>query len=189
MATGTGKTWVLQALMIWQLLNKTAALAEGIDDARFTRQFMVVAPGLIVYERLLDAFCGKLVAGVQRLRARFQPPPTFISLPTCSCPRRYRDAVFAFVRGNVCSKAEIGLKATGNGMIAITNWHLLAEGEVPDDDVEDVEAPWARRWTRTRWCRAVLPLTPGRATGNSLDVLDRRYARGNVLEFLAGCPS
>ena len=26
MATGTGKTWVLQALMIWQLLNKTAAL-------------------------------------------------------------------------------------------------------------------------------------------------------------------
>jgi type III restriction enzyme len=55
MATGTGKTWVLQALMIWQLLNKTAALAESIDDPRFTRQFMVVAPGLIVYERLLDA--------------------------------------------------------------------------------------------------------------------------------------
>jgi hypothetical protein len=63
MATGTGKTWVLQALLIWQLLNKNAALAEGLDDARFTRQFMVVAPGLIVYERLLDAFCGKLIAG------------------------------------------------------------------------------------------------------------------------------
>ncbi|MFZ4626179.1 MAG: DEAD/DEAH box helicase family protein, partial [Rhodoferax sp.] len=54
MATGTGKTWVLQALLIWQMLNKTAALAAGQDDARFTRQFMVVAPGLIVYERLLD---------------------------------------------------------------------------------------------------------------------------------------
>ena len=38
MATGTGKTWVLQALMIWQLLNKTAALADGIDDVRFTRR-------------------------------------------------------------------------------------------------------------------------------------------------------
>ena len=63
MATGTGKTWVLQALLIWQLLNKNAALAQGLDDARFTRQFMVVAPGLIVYERLLDAFCGKLIAG------------------------------------------------------------------------------------------------------------------------------
>ncbi|MGV2482211.1 UNVERIFIED_CONTAM: DEAD/DEAH box helicase family protein, partial [Salmonella enterica subsp. enterica serovar Weltevreden] len=36
MATGTGKTWVLQALMIWQLLNKTHALAEGVDDPRFT---------------------------------------------------------------------------------------------------------------------------------------------------------
>jgi type III restriction enzyme len=30
MATGTGKTWVLQALMIWQLLNKTAAVPRGI---------------------------------------------------------------------------------------------------------------------------------------------------------------
>lgn len=56
MATGTGKTWVLQALLIWQLLNKNAALAEGIDDARFTRHFLIVAPGLIVYDRLLDAF-------------------------------------------------------------------------------------------------------------------------------------
>ena len=34
----------------------------------------------------------------------------------------------------------------------------------------------------------LLPLTPGKSTGNSLDVLDRRYARGNVLEFLAKLP-
>lgn len=134
MATGTGKTWVLQALMIWQMLNKTAALAEGIDDARFTRQFMAVAPGLIVYERLLDAFCGKLVENGNGSRnfatsdiARFAD--LFI-------PDVYRDGVFAFVRGNVCNKTEIGLKATGN----------------------------------------------------NLDVLDRRCARGNVLEFLAGLP-
>ncbi|MDE2256763.1 MAG: DEAD/DEAH box helicase family protein, partial [Xanthomonadaceae bacterium] len=59
MATGTGKTWVLQALLIWQLLNKSAALAEGRNDERFTRHFLIVAPGLIVYERLLDAFLGK----------------------------------------------------------------------------------------------------------------------------------
>src|SRR5574344_1565650 len=63
MATGTGKTWVLQALLIWQLLNKNTALAEGLDNPRFTRHFMVVAPGLIVYERLLDGFCGKLIVG------------------------------------------------------------------------------------------------------------------------------
>ncbi len=37
---------VLQALLIWQLLNENAALAEGGSDARFTRLFMVVTPGL-----------------------------------------------------------------------------------------------------------------------------------------------
>ncbi len=185
MATGTGKTWVLQALMIWQLLNKTAALAEGIDDARFTRQFMVVAPGLIVYERLLDAFCGKLIEGGNGSRdfatsdvARFAD--LFI-------PEPHRDVIFAFVRGNVCSKNEIGLKATGNGMIAITNWHLLAEGDLPEDEVEEVAA-FGTPLEPQQVIEAVLPLTPGRATGNSLDVLDRRYARGNVLEFLAGLP-
>ncbi|MDO8319842.1 DEAD/DEAH box helicase family protein [Rhodoferax sp.] len=184
MATGTGKTWVLQALMIWQLLNKTAALAEGVDDARFTRQFMVVAPGLIVYERLLDAFCGKLVENGNGSRdfatsdmARFSD---------LFMPDAHRDAVFAFVRGNVCNKNEIGLKATGNGMIAITNWHLLNEGDVAED-VEEIEALGAPLDPQ-QVINAVLPLSPGRATGNSLDVLDRRYARGNVLEFLAGLP-
>jgi len=184
MATGTGKTWVMQALMVWQLLNKTAALAEGINDARFTRQFMVVAPGLIVYERLLDAFCGKLVAGST---GRDFSTSDIFKFADLFVPEAYRDAVFAFVRGNVCSKAEIGLKATGNGMIAITNWHLLAEGDVLDDEVEDVEALGAPLDPHLV-VGAVLPLTPGRATGNSLDVLDRRYARGNVLQFLAGLP-
>ena len=189
MATGTGKTWVLQALMIWQLLNKTAALAEGMDDARFTRQFMVVAPGLIVYERLLDAFCGKVVAGSNG--ARDFATSDIASFADLFTPEAHRDTVFAFVRGNVCSKNEIGLKATGNGMIAITNWHLLTEGDVPDDiDDEtrnELDAPGAPL-NPQRIVDAVLPLTPGRATGNSLDVLDRRYARGNVLEFLAGLP-
>ena len=184
MATGTGKTWVLQALMIWQLLNKTAALAEGIDDQRFTRQFMVVAPGLIVYERLLDAFCGKLVAGGHGSRDFASSDMAHFS--DLFIPEAHRESVFAFVRGNVCSKHEIGLKATGNGMIAITNWHLLAEGDVTEDieEVETLGAPLDPQDVVAQ----VLPLTPGRATGNSLDVLDRRYARGNVLEFLAQLP-
>ncbi len=187
MATGTGKTWVLQALMIWQMLNKTAALAEGIDDARFTRQFLVVAPGLIVYERLLDAFCGKLIVGGNG--ARDFAKSDVAQFADLFIPESHREAVFAFVRGNVCSKSEIGLKATCNGMIAITNWHLLAEGDVIDDveDVDAVDAPGAPLEPQ-QVVSAVLPLMPGRATGNSLDVLDRRYARGNVLEFLAGLP-
>ena len=186
MATGTGKTWVLQALMIWQLLNKSAALAASTDDARFTRQFMVVAPGLIVYERLLDAFCGKLVEGGNGSR-NFNTSDIY-QFADLFIPEAYQDAVFAFVRGNVCNKNEIGLKATGNGMIAITNWHLLTEGDLPEDlDIETIEAPGAPLEPQ-QVIAAVLPLMPGRATGNSLDVLDRRYARGNVLEFLAGLP-
>ena len=187
MATGTGKTWVLQALLIWQLLNKTAALAEGLDDARFTRQFMVVAPGLIVYERLLDAFCGKLIEDGNG--ARNFAKSDVAQFADLFIPEAHRDAVFAFVRGNVCSKNEIGLKATGNGMIAITNWHLLAEGDVIDEveDVDAVDTPGAPLEPQ-QVIKAVLPLMPGRATGNSLDVLDRRYARGNVLEFLAALP-
>jgi len=188
MATGTGKTWVLQALMIWQMLNKTAALNAGQDDIRFTRHFMVVAPGLIVYERLLDAFCGKLVAGGQGLR-------DFNTSDIVNCadlfiPDVYREAVFAFVRGNVCNKAEIGLKTTGNGMIAITNWHLLADGGDLDDDVEEAEYvdAYGDLPPAHEVVASVLPLRPGRATGNSLEVLDRRYARGNVLAFLAQLP-
>ncbi len=188
MATGTGKTWVLQALLIWQLLNKNAALAEGVDDPRFTRHFMVVAPGLIVYERLLDAFCGKLIAG-SAIGARDFAESDVYQFADLFIPETQREAVFAFVRGNVCAKEEIGLKATGNGMIAIANWHLLAEGDTAEDveDAEAIDAPGAPLPAH-EVVGQVLPLAPGRATGNSLEVLDRRYARGNVLEFLAGLP-
>ncbi len=182
MATGTGKTWVLQALLIWQLLNKTAALNEGMDDPRFTRQFLIVAPGLIVYDRLLDAFCGKLTDGV-----RYFATSDMAQFADLFIPDLYREQVFGFVRGNVCAKDDIGLKATGNGMIAIANWHLLAEGDDAEAE-EDMLSPGAPLEPQ-QVVNSVLPLTPGRATGNSLDVLDRRYARGNVLEFLLGCPS
>ena len=101
-------------------------------------------------------------------------------------PEAYREQVFGFVRGNVCSKSEIGLKATGNGMIAIANWHLLADVEGLESE-EEIAAPGAMPEAQ-QVIAAVLPLTPGRATGNSLDMLDRRYARGNVLEFLVGLP-
>lgn len=181
MATGTGKTWVLQALLIWQLLNKTAAQAEGIDDPRFTRQFLIVAPGLIVYDRLLDAFCGKQIDGMRNFATSdvAQFAELFI-------PDPYRELVFGFVRGNVCGKSEISLKATGNGMIAIANWHLLADVDETENE-EEIAAPGAMLEPQ-QIINAVLPLTPGRATGYSLEMLDRRYARGNVLEFLVGLP-
>ena len=39
MATGTGKTWVLQALLIWQLLNKNAAAGEWFGRCAFHPAF------------------------------------------------------------------------------------------------------------------------------------------------------
>ncbi len=182
MATGTGKTWVLQALLIWQLLNKNAALAQGLDDARFTRHFLVVAPGLIVYDRLLDAFCGKLQNGLR----------DFASSDIAKCaelfiPENYRETVFSFVRGNVCSKAEIGLKTTGNGMIAIANWHLLQEAGEEEIDETELDTPGADI-DPVVVVNSLFPVQPGKAAGNSLEVLDRRFARSNVLDTLAGLP-
>lgn len=186
MATGTGKTWVLQALLIWQLLNKTAALDEGNDDVRFTRRFLIVAPGLIVYERLLDAFLGK--EGEDK--ARDFSTSDIASFADLFMPPSRRERIAQFVRGNVCTKFEIGLKATGNGMIAITNWHLLADAGDDAEAIEEeefVDTP-AMVAEPSVIAYRVLPLTPSRATGNSLDVLDRRWARGNVLSYLADLP-
>lgn len=184
MATGTGKTWVLQALLVWQMLNKTAALDAGNDDLRFTRRFLVVAPGLIVYERLLDAFLGKeresggrdfATSDVARYSELFLPPAR-------------RERVQQFVQANLCTKGEIGLKATGNGMIAVTNWHLLseAEEELGDDD-ESLDAP-GERPSADVVARRALRLIPGKAAGNALDTLDRRWTRGNAVAFLADLP-
>jgi type III restriction enzyme len=185
MATGTGKTWVLQALLVWQLLNKTAALDEGRDDPRFTRRFLIVAPGLIVYERLLDAFLGK----ENEDKSRDFASSDIASYAELFTPPARRERIAQFVRGNVCQKQEIGLKATGNGMIAITNWHLLseAEEEAERDEAEWVDTPGMVA-DAARVAYDVLPLTPGRATGNSLDVLDRRWARGNILSYFADLP-
>ena len=183
MATGTGKTWVLQALLVWQLLNKTAALDEGRDDPRFTRRFLIVAPGLIVYERLLDAFLGK----ENEDKSRDFASSDIASYAELFAPPARRERIAQFVRGNVCQKHEIGLKATGNGMIAITNWHLLSEAEEEIEQEGQAVAPGMIA-DASRVAYDLLPLTPSRATGNSLDVLDRRWARGNVLSYLADLP-
>ena len=48
MATGSGKTVVMAMVIAWQVLNKTAYPR----DARFSRDVLVIAPGLTVKRRL-----------------------------------------------------------------------------------------------------------------------------------------
>ncbi|MBO0853842.1 MAG: DEAD/DEAH box helicase family protein [Nocardia sp.] len=48
MATGSGKTVVMAMLIAWQTLNKVTSPR----DARFTKQFLVVTPGITIRDRL-----------------------------------------------------------------------------------------------------------------------------------------
>lgn len=179
MATGTGKTWVLNALLVWQYLNKLVVP----QDPRFSSNFLLVAPGLIVYDRLLDSFQGKEQDGERDFATSdiYRQQDLFI-------PDTYRTQVFTFLQSSVVTKTEIGRKVTGSGLIAITNWHLLAGKEDPDFlDDDEVEAPGAEIDPKAA-IESFFPLTPGTSAGNALDVLDRRFLRGGPLQALKDLP-
>ena len=53
MATGSGKTKVMALAIAWQYFN---AVAEGRDD--YAKTFLIVAPNVIVFERLRSDFGG-----------------------------------------------------------------------------------------------------------------------------------
>ena len=178
MATGTGKTWVLNALLVWQYLNKQATP----DDDRFTSNFLVVAPGLIVYDRLLDSFLGKERDGERH----FETSDIYLG-KDLFVPEDHRDAMFSFLQTCVATKADIGRKVTSGGLVAVTNWHLLAGEEDPDFVDADVEAPATDVDPKTA-VESMFPITPGTAAGNVLDRLDRAYLRGGPLDSLKELP-
>lgn len=172
MATGTGKTWVMHALLIWQFLN---AKYEEIKSGRYTKNFLLVAPGLIVYERLLDAYLGKQkesgIRDFDKSDLRF--------FEKLFIPEAFRDEVFGFIQSGVAQKEEIGKKVTGEGIIAITNWHLLAG----KDEDEEVEESFLENAPQN--LKELLPITPGTSAGHSLESLDNNFLAGAELEYLA----
>ena len=179
MATGTGKTWVMHALLIWQMLN---ARHENMESGRFTQKFLIVAPGLIVYDRLLDAFCGR-----KKRDDDYRDPQTndYFMNQEVFIPERYRDEVFSFIQNNVVTKEDgIGRKTTGEGLIALTNWHLF-ENQMEENDQED-DADDSNTVTPIEIVNDLLPIRPGKSAGNDLGVLDRRALGGTELEYLAG---
>lgn len=172
MATGTGKTWVMHALIIWQVLN---ARREDVPSGRFTKNFLIVAPGLIVYERLLDAFLGRTDGDGS---PRDPQTSNFVQNQEVFLPPQYRQEMFSFIQGNVVTKADgIGRKVTGGGLIAITNWHLF-ERQLGDGGSEDDVSP-------KTIVHELLPVRPGTTAGNDLGVLDRNTLSGTELEYLA----
>lgn len=176
MATGTGKTWVMHALLLWQMLN---ARHEEDKSGRYTKNFLIVAPGLVVYDRLLDAYLGRLKPGSNE---RNPFTNDFYRNQDLFIPPQYRDEVFGFIQNNVVSKEDgIGQKITGDGFIGLTNWHLFLGYEEEQAEEEYPDAPPAI-------IEDILPLRPGISAGNALDALDRQYLRGNELEYLSEMP-
>lgn len=174
MATGTGKTWTLHALLIWQYLN---AQHEQNLNMGYSKNFLLVAPGLIVYGRLLDAYLGKKNEKGERDFERSD----FKEYGELFLPPHYRDEILGFIQGCVATKEEIGRKTTGGGLIAITNWHQLSEVE------DDVPSP-SPLDDPDETVKELLPLTPGTSQGHSLDELDRKFSEGEELRFLSSLP-
>lgn len=173
MATGTGKTWVMHALLIWQYLN---AKYEEAKSGRYTKNFLLVAPGLIVYERLLDAYMGKQKENGYR---DFTTSDLKV-FEILFIPESFREEIFGFVQSSICQKEEIGRKITAEGMIAITNWHLLAGQE----EEENVDEPSLLENVPQN-INQLLPISPGTSAGHSLESLDSNFLAGAELEFLA----
>lgn len=183
MATGTGKTWVMHALMIWQVLN---AHREATESGRFTRHFLVVAPGLIVYDRLKDAYQGRLNSTTM---VRDVETSDFHRQQELFLPERYRQEMFSFLQNNTVTKEEgIGRKTTGGGLIALTNWHLFLQ-DTDSCATEEEEDEDNRELSPTEVVETLLPLRPGSTAGNALDVLDARFLRGSEMVYLHDLPS
>lgn len=174
MATGTGKTWVLSALLIWQYLNSKH---EETSTGLFTKNFLLVAPGIIVYERLLDAYLGKR----REDGTRDFEKSDFRIFDQLFIPTAYKEEIFGFIQSSVAQKEEIGRKVTGEGVIAITNWHLLAGEESEEDTGTALDNP-------SQTVKRLLPITPGTTAGHSLEQLDSQYLRGKEIEYLARLP-
>jgi type III restriction enzyme len=174
MATGTGKTWVLSALLAWQYLN-----AKHQEAGNFTKNFLLVAPGLIVYERLLDAFLGKEREIGQ---GRDFATSDLYQMQDLFLPEQYRPEIFGFVQSAVVAKEEIGKKSVGDGMIAITNWHLLAGAEEElEKEVVESHANIEPNKILKNFPR------PGKSSGNDLDTLDAPCG-GEILDYLRNIP-
>ena len=171
MATGTGKTWVMHTLLIWQYLN---AKYEENKTRKYSKNFLLIAPGIIVYERLLDAFLGKRSEDGNR---NFDSSD-FKQFEDLFLPESYKEEILGFIQNNVVQKEEIGKKITGDGLIAITNWHLLIGEEEDIDDGTALDSP-------DKTLKKLLPITPGTGVGHLLEELDRNYFKGSQLNYLS----
>ena len=116
MATGSGKTKVMALAIAWQYFN---AVAEGRDD--YAKTFLVIAPNVIVFERLQTDFGGGRI-----FRADPVIPPELRIFWDLDC----------YLRGE-------GERASSEGALYLTNVQQLydrSEREDADDEPDAMTA-------------------------------------------------
>jgi len=116
MATGAGKTKVLSLLVAWSYFHK---LYE--PDSRLSRNFLVIAPNIIVLDRLRADFDG--------LRIFFNDP---VLPDNGHQSRNWRDdfQITLHIQDDVCV-----VRDTGN--LFLTNIHRVYLGDVPEPSLDD----------------------------------------------------
>jgi len=113
MATGSGKTKVIALAVAWQYLN---AVAEGQED--FARTFLVLAPNVIVYERL---------------RADFGNGMIFRTDPIIPPELKVYWDLDVYLRGD-------GEGASSSGALYLTNIQQLHDRSDDDDEPDPMTA-------------------------------------------------
>lgn len=103
MATGSGKTWVLNALLVWHYFNALNDERPGL----FSRRFLIVTPGKEVQKRILDAV--KLGGEADINKPLFMPPGV-----------RWRER-FDFELYEPSDFRE-NLTLTNGSFVVVTNW-------------------------------------------------------------------
>src|SRR6266571_4305649 len=111
MATGSGKTKVMSLAVAWHFFN---AVAEGRDD--YAKSFLLIAPNVIVFERLRTDFAGGRI---------------FLADPVIPNDLRIYWDLQCYTRG----EAE---RASSLGALYLTNVQQLYERAEPEADEPDV---------------------------------------------------
>lgn len=173
MATGTGKTWVMNALVLWQYCN--AVYANGYGGIRYFANFVLLAPGLIVYERLLDSYQGR----VGDNGSRDVDSSDIMQNAALFVPEEWREKVREFLSGSVFDKEGKKLESRESGFLLLSNWHFLDEREEVAQRVQS-EYPLENVASIVQ---GILPLYP--STANDLEKLDRAIKAGEEREYLS----
>lgn len=178
MATWTWKTWVLEALVVWQYLNAKAW------NERFTKNFMVVAPWLIVYDRLKDAFIWKRD---DETWSRVFEKSDFKVFEDLFVPEHLREEMFSFLQSSIVTKDNIWKKITWDGQLILTNWHVFLNKKEKIERANDFD-PLSKDWA-VEVLDDLFPVKPWIAAGNSLDSLDYQALWWWELEYIKQIPN